>query len=172
MKIFRRLSPLLFGLGLILLIYCTKAALDASGHRLVINLTNSVPHGIYKVSRAPNSITAGTLILFDLPTKIRKNLGPRPWLKDGVAFLKPIGAVAGQEICIRNGAILIDKCQIGVVAVNDYQGLPLPHSKGCYLLQPGEVLPLSTSKDSFDGRYFGAIDTEKITGMAIPLFTW
>jgi conjugative transfer signal peptidase TraF len=172
MKIFKRLFPLLSALGFIMLVHCAKAGLDASGLKLVINLTDSIPHGIYKVFQSPNSITVGTLILFDLPRKIRKKLGSRPWLKDSVPFLKPVGAVAGQEVCIRDDVILIDAYKVGTLTPNDYEGLPLPQTRGCYILHSGQVLPLSTSKHSFDGRYFGAIETEKITGMAIPLFIW
>jgi type IV secretory pathway protease TraF len=44
--------------------------------------------------------------------------------------------------------------------------VPLPHWTGCISLLAGQVFVLSPEPDSFDGRYFGPIDSGHVVGAA------
>lgn len=41
---------------------------------------------------------------------------------------------------------------------------------GCFALNNDEFFALMDVKDSFDGRYFGVLKTEKIIGTAISIW--
>lgn len=168
----RRLLPLCLALGLVTLIYGVKVGLDLAGIKLLINLTDSAPHGVYRVVPITN-LKKGTFIVFELPHSVRHELGPRPWLKDDVPLIKPVAALPGEKVCVSDAEVKVAGQYAGSVFSSDYLGLPLPKLRGCFHVKTWEVFPLSRYSDrSFDGRYLGPLHRGDLIGEALPLFLW
>ena len=172
MTLRQKFLPLFAALGFVTLIYGLKLALSLAEIRLLINLTDSAPHGAYAVVPI-TELKKGTFIAFELPVSVRHELGPRPWLKDDALFIKPVGAIPGETVCVNDSEVKVANQYIGPVFTSDYLGLPLPKLRGCFKLKAEEVFPLSRySERSFDGRYLGRLHRGDLLGEAYPLITW
>lgn len=136
---------------------------------LVWNASASAPIGLYRVTTgAPER---GDLVLISLPKSIAKLAAERRYLPLGVPLIKRIAAVAGDDVCVFDGAIVIN----GEIAAPrlevDREGRPMPRWDECRTLTGDEIFLLLTPADSFDSRYFGPIPRTQITGRLVPLWT-
>ena len=153
------------------LLLCRSAFLYF-GPTLLLNLTPSIPKGVYLVDPS-NSLKKGEIVVFRPPMAVYRALGKRPWLNEEKFFIKPIAAVSGDEVCKLENSVVINQTTELSVLRTDSQGKLLPKFDGCKTIGAHEFLPISTySSRSFDGRYFGPIPTSAILGKAIPVFTW
>jgi type IV secretory pathway protease TraF len=86
---------------------------------------------------------------------------------DGNRFIKRVAAVGGQRVCRDGDVLTID----GREAARRYHLSPSAPQiwPGCRTLRTEEVLLLGDSEDSFDGRYWGPVNTHLITGVWRPL---
>ncbi len=168
----RRLLPLFLALGFVTLIYGVKLLISLAGIKLIINLTDSAPHGVYAVVPL-NELKKGTFIVFPVPFSVRHELGVRAWLRDDVPLIKPVAALPGEKVCVSDAEVIVAGQKGGPVFSRDYLGLPLPRLRGCFSIRAGSVFPLSTFSDrSFDGRYLGPIHRGDIIGEAVPIILW
>jgi conjugative transfer signal peptidase TraF len=141
------------------------------GPTLVLNLTGSIPRGLYAV-QPPKALRRGMLVMFPLPARVKEELGSRPWLLCSRPLIKPVAALPGDLYCIRTGKIFLQRLRPLPVFRSDLQGLPLPRRRGCKRVKPGNFLPLSGySARSFDGRYFGQVPASVIVGEAKAVIT-
>src|SRR5207249_7743602 len=58
-----------------------------------LNLSPSVPVGLYRLERLAPPLQRGTLVVLSAPASIR------PWWHSFASLLKPVAAVAGEEVC-------------------------------------------------------------------------
>ena len=131
-----------------------------------LNLSPSVPLGVYRLERRMIPLTRGTLVVLPAPTRIR------PWWPwPHPALLKPVAAVAGEEVCSVAGELVVQGAAYGPVFV-EVHGKPLPHLEGCQIVPEGAVFLASTQPRSLDGRYFGMTPIPTLTARAVPLWTW
>jgi len=138
-----------------------------------INLSPSLPYGLYKIS-APVNLKRGDIIIFIPPDHLKTFIYERHWLPDGWPLMKQIGAMPGDTYCInKDHQFLINAKFVGPVYKVDSQGLPLPKIEGCQTVEPETILPVATHiLNSFDGRYFGTIALNIIKGKAEPLYNF
>lgn len=142
------------------------------GVRVVVNLTPSLPYGVYLVTTY-HPLTPGTLILFDPPPDIAYLATFRQYVSPGTPFLKPVGANSGDVICAIDHTLSINGVNLASIRDMDTEQRPLPFWQGCLTLDTDHVFPLSTMHShSLDGRYFGAIPVTSVHGIAQPLLTW
>lgn len=139
--------------------------------RYYVNLSPSLPYGLYKIS-APINLKKGDIIIFAPPDHLKSYIYKRHWLPDGWPLMKQIGAMAGDNYCInKDQQFLINGRYVGPVFKYDSQGLPLPKIIGCHTVEPQTILPVATNiLNSFDGRYFGTIPLNIISGKAVPIY--
>ncbi|TWB46630.1 S26 family signal peptidase [Nitrospirillum viridazoti] len=165
----RRTSPLLVALAAVLLL-----VLATPGRRpvLVWNATASVPLGLYRLRPLADGGPAPGAYLLVRPDAAQARLyADRGYLPLGVPLLKPVAAVAGQQVCGRAGWMLVDGRPLARALAADGQGRPLTAWRGCRRLLPGEVLLLNPDRaDALDGRYFGPTPLTAVLGQAIPLW--
>ena len=142
----------------------------AFGPVLLINKTDSLPHGIYFIElRSPH---LGEIAAFRPPNAVKKIYANRPWFNAAAIFLKPINVKSGTRLCWRRQKLTIGRQRIKL-SQSDSAGEALMHPLGCITLQSSEVFPLSfRTARSFDARYFGPIPVRSIIGTAHPLLTW
>jgi conjugative transfer signal peptidase TraF len=141
-------------------------------YRLIYNPSGSAPRGWYWEARA-HVLKVNDFVIAWLPESARTLAAARQYLPRGTPILKRVGAVNGQWVCYRDGAIWIDWRRSAFDRVVDGMGRPLPLWKDCRKLRRGEYFLLSFTNDaSFDSRYFGPIAESEAIGEAIPLWVW
>ena len=144
----------------------------AYGPRLLLNLTGSLPRGVY-ILTPPTTLTPGMLVVFPPPASMAALLVTRGYLAPQTPLLKPVAAVAGDTVCVQDEGVFLEDHLVAPVATVDHLGRPLPRWRGCVTLADGEVFPLSLwHPQSFDGRYFGPVPVQHLWGEAVPLLTW
>lgn len=152
----RRLA---LGLGLL-------GALGLSTRVVRLNVSPSVPLGLYRLAALETPLRVGTLVLLPVPAVVR------PWWSSWwIPLLKPVAAVAGDEVCIEQGWLRVAGAWYGPV-LTEAHGKPLPQWRGCVVV-PEDAVFLATDKPgSLDGRYFGMTRVADLTAQAVPLLTW
>lgn len=142
-------------------------ALPAASDRLLYNHTPSVPVGLYL--RTDASIARGAFVTVRArdvapdAARARDFDGPRD------RFIKRVAALAGDEVCAEANVMIINGNTRVVRRARDSRGAPLNRWSGCRVLEEHEVLLLGDAEQSFDGRYWGPIDRNRIEGVWRPL---
>jgi conjugative transfer signal peptidase TraF len=167
-------GPLWVTLMTLLGIPLSTAAFKRFGPPLLINGTPSEPLGVYRlIAHEAREYRRGMYVVFPVPEGVRPLVYGRGWLKHGVPFLKELVGLAGDQVCVTSQALRINGQYVGPVYAQDSDGRPLPKRYGCFVVQAREFLAASRYlKNSFDGRYFGALPIETITGEARPVWTF
>lgn len=142
---------------------------------IVINVTPSIQTGIYL--RIPKtSFKKGDIIRVDvkydnLPEYAKKEYEKTKAFKNNV--MKKIKIIAGTEgdvITIKNDYIFVNNINYG--KIYDLKRLNIPDIKdklNGYTLKKDEIIALSKRDKSFDGRYDGVININKIHSKYILL---
>jgi conjugative transfer signal peptidase TraF len=168
----RALRPLLLGLAWCGLWAGSAALWRIAGPRLLLNLTPSVPRGLYLVTPCP-TVTRGMLVVVPPPAAVAALLVARGYLGARTPLLKPVAAVAGDRVCVDEESVVIQGVWRAPVATRDRRGRPLPRWRGCVTLGVDEVFLLSTwQAHSFDSRYFGPVGMRQLLGVAAPVVLW
>jgi type IV secretory pathway protease TraF len=151
----RRRSPLAFGVLVLAAV---------AGTRWVrVNVSPSVPYGLYLLTALPAPLPRGTLVVLPVPPTLRR------W--QTLPLLKPVAAVAGDTVCLSEEGLWMEGVGYGPV-YREAHGVPLPVWRGCLVVPPGELFLASQEPRSLDSRYFSTVPVAKLTAQAIPLVTW
>lgn len=138
--------------------------------RLFYNPSGSAPVGWYWLVQK-TGVNRGDYVLLTLPEAIRLMALERHYLPQNVPLLKQVFALAGDNVCLRNGQVAVNKIVVAEVQKTDSLGRPLPQNLMCRTLRSGEVFVLNPERsDSFDSRYFGHLRTDHVIGRAVPLW--
>jgi conjugative transfer signal peptidase TraF len=140
-----------------------------------INITESAPRGIWIMDKS-QKLERGSLVAVCPPSApIVRAMAERSILSPGdcigtdvQSLLKPVGAVSGDSVVIREGmSVLVNGNELPNTAASD----KLPSwPAGTYQVEPGYVWLFSTYSDrSFDSRYFGPVPIRNIRGVTMPL---
>jgi conjugative transfer signal peptidase TraF len=130
-----------------------------------VNLSPSVPRGVYRLAAVAPPLARGTLVVLPVPA------GVRAWQPRGVPLLKPVAAVAGDVVCVGADGLWVEGRWYGPV-YEEAHGMPLPQLRGCFFVPAGAVFLASAVPKSLDARYFGPTPVATLTAQATPLFTW
>lgn len=147
--------------------------------RIVINLSPSIPPGLYRRIDAP--LRRGALVLVCLPESVATHGRTRGYLGSGSCadgsepVGKWLGAVAGDRVRIDRRGIAVN----GILAETsaprgfDSRGRPMPVLlRGAQPLQGDEVVLFSAHPKAWDSRYFGPVSTRCVVSTLVPLWTW
>ncbi|WP_175354505.1 S26 family signal peptidase [Hyphomonas sp. ND6WE1B] len=132
------------------------------------NPSESAPQGWYRIE-ALEHLSRGDQVVSNLPQEAAEFASLRGYLPRGIPVIKTVAALEDDTVCETGGVLEIDDVPTVRVLAADKAGRPLPSPwRTCRRLLPDEVLLLSDrTQDSFDGRYFGAIQKTDIIGRAI-----
>ncbi len=137
--------------------------------RLLWNASRSVPIGLYAV--APGAVLQrGDMVVAWPPFAVQQLAARRHYLPLGVPLVKPVAAVAGDDICAAGAVISVNGRPVARRREGDAAGRPLPRWTGCSRLGSGMVLLMGEAPDSFDGRYFGPSPARDLIGTATALW--
>lgn len=159
-------------------LFALLAASSLIGLRL--NLTGSMPIGVYVVAR--DAPTRGSIVLACLSPDIAEMARARGYLSrggscpGGVAPVgKPVLAVPGDTIIVAVAGLVLNGVAVtnSVPLSSDRKGRPLPRlSVGRYPVGGDELWLVSDySRFSFDSRYFGAVKAGQVRAHVRPLWT-
>ena len=155
--------------GIIVLLLAIRYA---PAPRFIYNTTPSFPTGVYQIDREVSSYHLNDLVYFAEPTPQLYIARHRGYLPARGNFMKRIGGLPGDEICIdaEEKVLLINGVLRGPVFVEDTIGRPLNPNVGCWVVPSGHFFPFSPYERSYDGRYLGAVPVSSIEGRLVPLF--
>ena len=147
--------------------------------RLRLNLSNSLPRGVYQETDEP--IHVGTLVAECLPPHLAQLAQERGWVGKGYCptgtppILKQVVAIAGDTVEVTDYFIAVNGVKIPHSATQkrDSHGRDVPAiPRGTYLLASGEVFLLATNiPNSWDSRYTGPAQLTDIMTTARPVWT-
>jgi conjugative transfer signal peptidase TraF len=149
---------------------------------LVINVTPSVPLGVYKLAPLA-TLHRGEYVSLCPPDttefRMARQAGyvPKGPCPGGyLPLMKPIAALPGDRIEVGVHGIAVNGGHIPLSRAfpRDGAGRALPHiAPGAYTVRPGEVWVVSHyNVRSFDSRYFGPIQIARLKASTSPVFTW
>lgn len=147
------------------------AALFDPEPRLVWNLSDSAPRGLYWISR-PSAPLLGERVAARLTPAIEEMAARRHYLPRGIPLIKTVAAAQGDEVCASGSHVTLFGTTIATRRTHDPAGRPMPWWTGCRRLGAGEYLLLNPGALSFDGRYFGPSGPSRIIGRAKLLWRW
>ncbi len=128
-------------------------------HRnLVVNLTSSLPRGIYKY--ADHVPAKGVYVVFDLPedSPAHRLAEKRGYVKLGRKLQKRIAAMPGESYTLPHA------CE------RDSRGRPIRRYEPVQgVVPPGMAMVLGQTPKSFDSRYFGPVPLELLR-VVLPVF--
>ncbi|MBI1246116.1 MAG: conjugative transfer signal peptidase TraF [Alphaproteobacteria bacterium] len=139
--------------------------------RLTWNASASTPIGLYELDPS-RDLKVGEIVAITPPKPLAAFMVRRGYIGRGVPLLKHIAALPGQRVCRFGTRVSVDGMPVANALVSDRLGRPLPVWQGCRRIAKGELFLLNASvRDSFDGRYFGALSIRNVIGMATPIYT-
>jgi len=130
-----------------------------------INLSPSVPYGLYRLVAVREPLAHGTLVVLPVPASVQA------WWSPWVPLLKPVAVIAGEAVCIADGTLWVKGVSYGPVLTH-HHGQPLPHLDDCMVVPPGGVFVASQTPRSLDSRYFGVVPVATLIAQAVPIVTW
>ena len=153
----RRSTRVLAGLVLVAVLSTRWARLNVSG---------SLPYGLYRLAPVPPSLPRGTVVLLPVPVPVQ-----HVWSR-WIPLLKPVAAIQGDTVCAQEGGLWVNGQAYGPL-LRMAHGRPLPHMlEGCAEVGEGEVFLASHTVGSLDSRYFAGVRIADLTAQAIPVLTW
>lgn len=163
------------GIGIFLL----AAMCGIAGARL--NVTSSLPVGLYWVSAAP--IAKGVYVMFCPPQRHAFAVAKkRYYIESGRCpggygyMMKRVLAVADDTFSVTDDGVRVNGEPIpnSVPLAADGAGRPLPRYRceRCTLDRSQLLLMSGVNPISYDARYFGPVDRAQIRSVVRPIFTW
>lgn len=151
----------------------------AAGAR--VNTTRSIPVGLYWTSSAP--VGTGAYVLFCPPqVGVFEDAKERGYIGAGFCpggygyMMKRVLAAKNDAVSITDAGVQVngELLPLSVPIKADKAGRPLPrYQAGNFVLGGSEVLLMSdVSATSFDGRYFGPVNTAQIKTTISSVITW
>jgi conjugative transfer signal peptidase TraF len=136
---------------------------------LTINLTSSMPRGLYWLQpSAP--LARGTAVYLEVPRSIRGLVAERHYLPPTIHLLKRVVALPGDRVCMDNHRYLVADRLLSFIASRDRAGRPLTPFSYCGIVRAGVAFVAADGDSSLDSRYFGPVSFDHLTPV-VPLWT-
>ena len=137
--------------------------------RLTLNLTASMPRGLYWL-RPRSPLSRGTAVSLSFPPAVRFLMTTRRYLPSSFHLLKRVVAVAGDYVCTEGNRYVVGDTLISMIATHDHLGRPLEPYRYCGTVPSGYAFVAASGESSLDSRYYGPIALGDLTP-AVPLWT-
>ena len=142
-----------------------------------VNVSSSLPIGIYLIEHDKTAPAKGDLVLSCLPSHYANIAFERGYLTSGKCENKiaPVGkyiaAIEGDRVLTTPEGIYINKKLIpnSKAQTTDANSRKMFTQNINRTLRKNEIFLLNAKENSFDGRYFGIISTTYIVGKLKPL---
>jgi conjugative transfer signal peptidase TraF len=164
-------------LGLLALGNVLFLAAQAAGLR--INMTASMPQGIYLIRQAGSvAPQRGSLVVICPSANVLAVAIPRQYLQPGPCpgnvepLLKKVAAVPGDTVTVSDAGVVVNGQPLpnSLRIARDCQGRSLPRiASGRYTLAQGSLWLYAPMTRSYDSRYFGPQPSANVVGLAAPM---
>ena len=138
--------------------------------RLIVNVTPSVPVGLYWIERRASARV--DFVLVAVTPKHRALAVARGYLRQEQHLLKHIAAMDGDQVCRRGSAVWINGHIRVWLRRTDGSVRALPGWQGCRDLRAGELFVVGTDPSSFESRYFRPIMASDVIAVTGPLWVF
>lgn len=159
-----------FGVGGLSTVAAMLTLVHSSGVR--INLTRSIPIGVYRVIDDTSPVRRGDVVLACLPSSVARLAHDRGYVPRGGSCpggLVPIGklvmALAGDTVVVSSDGLRVNgqsvqnsRALMRDAAGRELRGIP----RGHYPVSTGEVWLIGASPRSFDCRYIGPVPIRNV----------
>ena len=145
-----------------------------------VNVTRSLPIGLYRVVGDAASVRRGSVVIVCLP-KVwgrfalqRSILGPGHCGGNSYGIGKLVVAVEGDVIDLHRESLAINGVALPFVRAleRDRLGRIMPHFPwGRHVLGPTQVWLFSPHRAAFDSRYFGPVSISSVRAVVRPVWT-
>ena len=149
-----------------LAITCLIVAGTLIPYKFSVTLTPSLKHRIYWLTRNPDKVVRGDYVLFH-----HKELAAKVGMKKSEEMLKVIGCNEGDQLTVDaekkfycNGEYMVRAKDISL------KGEPLQHFVFNGQIPKGVMFVMGQHKDSYDSRYFGFVEKNRILAKAYPIY--
>jgi signal peptidase I len=145
-----------------------------AGYSIIVNSTPSIKIGFYLLKYGNIEPQKGDYIAFIPESKAARYAYYMGWLKPNAPYLKRVSAVANDVVCVNAKGVFVNGFKLGDIAVKDRNNRVLPRAiNGCEIVKDNYFLPLGDGvQNSYDGRYYGLVRIEAITGTISPIWTF
>jgi conjugative transfer signal peptidase TraF len=164
-------------LGILALANVAILAAQAAGLR--INMTASMPQGIYLVRhQGSEKPQRGSLVVICPSANVLAVAIPRQYLRPGPCpgnvepLLKRVAAVPGDTVAVSDAGVAVNGRSLpnSLRVARDCQGRSLPRiPDGRYTLAQGSLWLYAPVTRSYDSRYFGPQPSANVVGLATPV---
>jgi len=159
-------SVLLFVLGFILIGLLINTA--AARYRIGVGFSQSLPFDFYliKLGEMPRKNDYVAFIMDK----------PNPYYKPGIQFGKRVSGISGDVLTVKGRDYYINGMFVASAMTTDTkkrpvgQFLPTLDEHGNTVIPEGRFFVLTDHPMSYDSRYWGYLEKEKILGKMIPIF--
>lgn len=139
-------------------------------NNFTLNVSNSLPRGIYKTYKIERDIRVGDIVVFKPTQDIKVMLSKYQSIKLVPLLMKQVIGISGDEFTYQENKVIKNKKEvIGYIREKDFSNNLLPHYGEVKLLND-EFYVIGTHPNSFDSKYYGAIKREDILKFAKPIF--
>ena len=146
----RRFNLIMLSVSIFLAI--TFTGLHILSKIYVINVTPSIPLGIYKLEKFDGVLKKGDLVIYEIDNKYKNLISIKGTMFKSV---KPVAAFYEDKVEIKGNRIYVNGEDYGEI-------FPEIPSNFNGKIKEDEVLTLSKIRGTFDGRYYGAIKKSRI----------
>jgi conjugative transfer signal peptidase TraF len=164
--------------ALVVALVTTFAVNLAPATRLRVNLSGSMPRGIYVLTQAP--LRRGAIVAFCMDGDAsvlalgRRYLGPGTCPDGREPLVKTVVAVAGDVVLTTRQSVDVNGVELaGSGSLEaDSEGRPIGHYPfGRHAVGPDQFWVFSSAPRSWDSRYFGPVHVDQVIGTVEPVFT-
>ena len=143
-----------------------------------VNLTNSIPRGLYRERQ--EDLRRGVYVAARLPLEWVALAKERGWLSEGgnpghlPPILKQVAAVPGDTVEITDSYVAVNGSLIPNTETKkvDSKGRALPtFERGTFTVKPGQVFLIATNaENSLDSRYMGPVQIANLISTLQPVW--
>ncbi len=145
-----------------------------------INLTSSLPLGIWKIDKSFTRIEKGDYVWFMATKEIADFALERGYLQENIKcenntipLLKTVYGLPGDTYSFHENEIRINDIPVKNTKrrINDSKERPMPRILNG-IVRKNQLFVLTMHTYSYDSRYYGPIPIKNVEGKARPIMTW
>ncbi|MGR5159755.1 S26 family signal peptidase [Vibrio owensii] len=164
---FKYVKPMAFVslLLLSLLVLAQKYRFDVSA-----GLVGCLPIRLVLLDKRDQSVERGNIVSF-------LSSSAEPYYANGVKFTKIAVAVAGDRVVVTKGAVMVTTpsgekvtYETDASRMLSYAQIPLADIEREWVIPKGKIFALGTLPASFDSRYWGLLDLDRVIGVGYAIF--